>query len=63
MSLIKLHFQTKVIQFANGLMYNYDLKILGEIIKETNVLSSNKWKVYITMTLCHILSLSAHEPL
>ena len=33
----KLHFQTKVIQFTNVFMYNYDQKKLGEKIKETNV--------------------------
>ena len=27
-SLEKLHFQTKVIQFTNVFMYNYDIKIL-----------------------------------
>ena len=44
-------------------MYNYDIKILREKIKETNVSSSNKWQVSNTMPLVHILSLSAHAPL
>ena len=37
MSLTKPHFQTRVIQFTNVFIYNYDIKVLREIIKETNV--------------------------
>ena len=44
-------------------MYNYDLKILGEKIKETNVSSSNKCLVSNTIPLCHIINLSACAPL
>ena len=44
-------------------MCNYDLKSLGEKIKENNVSSSNKWKVSDTMPLCNILSLSARASL
>ena len=61
-SLTKLHFQTRVIQFKNVFIYNYDIKMLREKIKETYVSSSNKWKVSNTMSLCHILRLSAGAP-
>ena len=32
--------------------------MVREKIKETNLLSSNKWEISKTMLLCHILSLS-----
>ena len=63
MSLIKLHFQTKVMQFVNGFILNYGLKKLGEKIKETIVSSYNEWQVSSTILLCHNLSLSACAPL
>ena len=62
MSLTKPHFQTRVIQFTSVFMYNYDIKMLREKIKETNVLSSNEWQVSNTIPLVHILSLSACVP-
>ena len=63
MSLTKLHFQTKVIGFTNVFMYNHDIKMLREKIKESTVSSSNKWEVSNTMPLVHILSSSARAPL
>ena len=62
-SLTKLHLQKKLIPFTNFSVYNYDIKMLREKIKETNVSSSNKWKFSNTMPLCHIFSLSACSPL
>ena len=53
----------KVIQFTNFFICYYDIKMLREKIKETNVSSSNKCQVYNTMPLCHILNLSARETL
>ena len=44
-------------------MYNYDIKMLREKIKETNVSSSNKWKVSNIIPLFHIISLSDSSPL
>ena len=44
-------------------MYNYDIKMLIEKTKETNVSSSNKWQVYNTMPLCHVLSLNTRAPI
>ena len=44
-------------------MYNYDIKMLRDKIKETCVLSSNKWQVYNTMPIIHIIILSACSPL
>ena len=58
MSLTKIHFQTKVIQFANAFMYNYDHNMLGDKIKETNLSSCNKWQGSYTMPLCHVVSSS-----
>ena len=63
MSLAKLYFQTKVIQFTNVFMYNYNIQMLREKIKETNVPSYNKWQVSNKIPVCHILSLSACAPL
>ena len=39
-------------------MYNHDIKMLREKIKETNVSSSSKWQVSNKMNLVHIISLS-----
>ena len=63
MLLSKPHFQTKDIQFTNVFMYNYDIKMLIEKTKETNVSSSNKWQVSNKIPLVHILNLSARAPL
>ena len=63
MSFKKLHFQTKVIRFGNVFVYNQDINMMIEKIEETNVSLSNKWQVYNTMPLVHLLSLSAREPL
>ena len=62
-SLTKLHLKTKVIKFTNFFVYNYDINILRENIKQTNLSLSNKWKVYNTMPLIHIIILSASAPL
>ena len=37
--------------------------MLIEKTKETNVSSSNKWQVYNTMPLCHVLSLNTRAPI
>ena len=42
MSLTKPHFQTKVIKCTNAFMYNYDINMLRDKVKETNVSLSKK---------------------
>ena len=59
----KNHFKTKVTQFTNVFMYNYVIKMLRKKIEETNVSSSNEYKVSNTMHLYQIISLSARAPL
>ena len=44
-------------------MYNYDIKMLREKIKETNMSSSNKWKVSNPTHPVQIISLSIRAPL
>ena len=61
MALTRILFETKLIKFTNVFMYNYDIKMSREKIKETNASSSNKWQVSNTITLVNILSLCAHS--
>ena len=63
MYLEKLNFKSKGIKFANDLMYNYDLKTIREKNQGTNVSPNDKWKFCNSITLFHILNMSARAPL
>ena len=46
MSLTKLHFQFKVIKYANGSMYNYDINMLREKNQAKNLSPKDEWKCF-----------------
>ena len=59
----KLHFQSKVIKFTNGFIYKYDLNMIRENKKARKVSPNEKWIFCNSILICHILNMSAREPL
>ena len=57
--LSRLHFQSKVIEFAKYFISNYNAKRIKENQQESKVLPTYRWSLYHLVTLCNILSLNS----
>ena len=59
----EIYLQFKVIKFTNDFIYNYDFKMLRGGIQATNVPPNDKWELFGSIHLCHILNMSFRVPL